>query len=149
PLVPEGDLSTIEKAVAKGRKAGTKPPLRLAKGAGRRKAYIGVSLADLIEVGILRPPLDVSRSYRKAVVRARIEKDGTVTFEGKRAESLSKAADLAREKVLRGLGEKVTINTNGWTFWQFADGSGRKQAVDVLRQEYLARVQNASGGTTG
>ena len=115
-----------------------RPTLRLAKGQSRRRAVVGVSTADLIRAGLLKPPVELRREYRGAEVRATIVEDGTVVVDGERAGTLSKAADLARAKVLGARGEKATINTNGWTFWRLADEAGKAVPVDELRKAFLA-----------
>lgn len=89
-----------------------------------------------METGILADRVG-ERSGPPAAVLGGDEGGATVSFEGERAPTLSKAADLARTKVLEAQGETATVNTNGWTFWSYVDAEGKPRPVDELRRRYL------------
>jgi hypothetical protein len=48
----------------------------------QRAPYIGVSLADIIAAGILKPPTRLFRKYKRKTLEAKLAKDGTVDFDG-------------------------------------------------------------------
>lgn len=89
------------------------------------------SLQELIARGVLKPPLDLERTYKGLRFVACIEEDGAVTFDDKRYKSLSVAAATARAKALKRTSYQ---STNGWVFWKFRDASGQLVAVDELRK---------------
>jgi hypothetical protein len=118
-----------------------------------------ISLADLIANGVIRPPLEIFAKYYGVALSARIEADGTVSFEGERHASLTAAANAARRKVLddraKGGGKRTggggrvaradesrrkppadpaAVATNGWAFWNFASEDGKETSVGELRQ---------------
>lgn len=102
---------------------------------------------DLIRDGLIQPPLELRRTYGGVEVGARVEADGSVSVDGERVPTLltlSKAADLARTRVLAAQGEEATVNTNGWTFWLFVDDEGKERAVDELRKR--CRVGRGASG---
>jgi len=100
----------------------------------RQKAYIGISLSQIIEAGVITPPLTIFKKYRGQEFEATVQSDGAVAFNGAVYSSPSKAADEARRLVVGG-----TPHTNGWDFWQYRDKSGKNVRLDAARQEYLAR----------
>ncbi len=110
--------------------------------AGRRKQpgkprspkMLGVSLKDIIDAGLLKPPLRLFRHYKGHDLEAELLPDGTVTFQGKTYKSGSTAADFARMTVT---GHRM--NTNGWAFWQFRNEQGEAVELNVPRQEFLKR----------
>jgi len=97
----------------------------------------GVSTTDLITAGLIQPPLDLHKNYLGQALSARIESDGSVTFQGTTYRSLSMAGSAAR--VAAGYsGRSGAPATNGWTFWQFTDADGQSKSIDVPRHLYLA-----------
>jgi hypothetical protein len=97
------------------------------------KKHFGISLAKLIEEGYLSPPIPLFRKYKGRMIEAMLFSDGSVEFQGERFSSCSTAAETARSTVT---GRKM--NTNGWSFWQFQDGKGKKLTLLDLRERYLA-----------
>lgn len=93
---------------------------------------------DLIEVGLITPPLSVFKTYLGQELSARIEPDGRMTFEGETYNSPSFAASRARASVKAPPAGR-RWHTNGWEFWQLKDEDGRSKELDVLRQRYLER----------
>jgi hypothetical protein len=98
-----------------------------------------VTLTDLIRAGTIRPPLDLETTYEGRRLTARIEADGTVTWDGTRFDSLSTAAGMARKSVIGAPPGREYPPTNGWTFWRHRDEDGRLAFVDVLRHRQSGR----------
>jgi len=98
------------------------------------KAHIGVSLADIIEAGLLKTPLKLTRHYKGHDLKAELLPSGMVRFEGETYKSCSLAADYARGSIT---GRRM--NTNGWVFWQYRDEDGNLVELDTARQEFLKR----------
>ena len=92
-------------------------------------------LPSLIRAGIIQPPLDLHRTYLGQALSARIETDGSVTFQGKSFRSLSAASQAAQ---IAASVTRKSPSSNGWTFWKFTDADGQVKSIDVLRQQYLA-----------
>ncbi len=90
----------------------------------------------LIERGLIRPGDELSgpNGRHGAVARARVKPDGTLVGEnhfGRHQGSIHQVA-----AAMMGLPA-----CNGWTFWHFdADGTGRHQPIDVLRQQVRAEL---------
>jgi len=93
-----------------------------------------VSVVSLIEAGLLKPPLKLTKRYKGHDLEAELHPDGAVVFEGKSFSSASMAATFARSTVI---GRRA--NTNGWVFWRYRDKEGRLVPLDVARQEFLKR----------
>jgi len=103
-----------------------------------RESAPGVSVLDLIEAGLIRPPLRIEREYKKAHLTAAIRPDGKVEFDGQAYDSLSTAAGMARKSVI-GASDGIPFpQTNGWTFWQYVDGDdGKLREIDRLRRAWV------------
>jgi len=101
-----------------------------------------VSVKDLLDAGILRAPVELEREYKKKRFTAQIEADGSVSWQGKKFESLSTAAGAARASVRGRRPDGSLPATNGWTFWKTRDG-GELVEVDVFRQRHVARDGSA------
>ncbi len=100
----------------------------------RARKVVGVSLKELIDAGLLSPPLKLSVRYRGKHVESELLPDGTVRFEGKTHKSCSLAAAFARGSIT---GRRMNIN--GWVFWHYRDQHGELVPLDAARQEYLKR----------
>lgn len=93
-----------------------------------------VRLRHLIAAGVIQPPLELQKRYRGQDFMARIEADGSVTFQGRSFPSLSQAGNAAwLAGGYRGKGAAC----NGWTFWKFTDADDQVRSIAVLRQRYL------------
>jgi len=103
----------------------------------RRPKVYGVSIADLIRAGLIRPPLELTNSYLGRELRAQIESDGLISFGGERFNSLSTAAGMARASIRGAPPGRRFPQTNGWTFWKFIDADGKNREIDELRQRFL------------
>jgi Restriction Enzyme Adenine Methylase Associated len=123
-----------------------RPSKKLQAAASRQKRIGGmgplqsqVSLEDLIRANIIRSPLELERTYKGNSLTARVETDGRVTCLGRRYDSLSTAAAMARFSIIGAPPGRKYPQTNGWTFWRFRNEAGETISVDVLRQRYLKR----------
>jgi predicted type IV restriction endonuclease len=113
-----------------------------AKGGAKRKAptITDVGLKDLIEAGLIKPPLDLEKNYKGVQVNGTIQKDGTVVLGGISYDSLSTAGGMARKSIIGSTPGRPYPQTNGWTFWKFRDPeSGKLMEIDVLRKKFLNR----------
>ena len=114
--------------------ASAAPGKRRRRKSGPSRKTLGVSLRDVIQAGLLVPPLKLFRHYKGHDLEAELNPDGTVSFQGTSYKTCSHAADLARSTVT---GRRM--NTNGWTFWQYRDQNGKLLELAVPRQELLKR----------
>jgi hypothetical protein len=103
------------------------------------EAVARVTVKDLIEVDLIRPPLELSRTYKGQQLSARIERDGRVSCLGETYESVSVAAGYARRAVIGAKHGRKYPQTNGWTFWRFRDEDGQVRELTVLRERFVAR----------
>jgi len=94
-----------------------------------------VRLGQLIESGLVRPPLDLEHRYQGAALTARIDGPSAVVFAGATYDSLSTAGGVARRSVSDAGGDRAYPQTNGWTFWQYRRPDGTLGVLDELRQE--------------
>ena len=112
------------------RRSGTLP------GAGRKRGtpkMLGVTLLDLINAGLLRPPMTLVARYKGRELEADLSPDGDVSFQGKRYKSCSMAGGAA---IAAASGRK-TASADGWKFWRYRENSGNVVRLDKVRQEYL------------
>lgn len=111
------------------------------KGDGQKKGHntFDCTLKDLIDAGLISPPFELEAKWRKQRFAATVEKDGTVTFQGKQYSSLSVSGGMARN-IASGPPKdgRPYYQTNGWTFWKCHDkNTGKPEIIDLLRQRYL------------
>lgn len=96
------------------------------------------SLSELIQSGLIRPPMEIETTYLKKRVTATVLHDGTISFNGQNFSSLSLAGAMARNHV-KGppppeSGQRYWP-TNGWKFWRFKDPvTGSLRPIDELRK---------------
>ena len=119
------------------RQSGPAPEAKPEGAVGDKTPWRSVTLRDLITSGLIRPPLDIETRYKGHTLRAVIEADGSVTWDGTRYESLSLAGGMARKSIVGAPPGREYPPTNGWTFWRFRDADGHLAFVDVLRQRYV------------
>ncbi len=103
-----------------------------------RTPWRHVTMKDLIESGVIVPPLQIETAYKGHQLTACVEADGTVTWNGASYDSLSTAAGMARKSIVGAPPGREYPQTNGWTFWRFRDSDGSLVLVDALRQRSLA-----------
>ncbi|QDU66261.1 type I restriction enzyme HsdR N-terminal domain-containing protein [Engelhardtia mirabilis] len=129
PLPQEGPPP----ALPKGRRVRTSPGTKAAVSDGA----MGVSLADLLEAGLIAAPLELKRTYKGKELRARVEADGAVTIGRERFQSLSQAAAAARASVV-GMGKDGKLPaTNGWDFWRCPGTTGKVGPIGNWRERLL------------
>lgn len=130
-----------EASIRKARKGGEEKPKK-PRASGERSE---VTLLDLIRVGLIDAPVELQRAYKGKQLRARIEADGRVSFQGQTVDSISMAGAIARASVI-GKGPKGTLPaTNGWTFWKLTDSSGKTREVAEVRAVYAAGSKGRPG----
>jgi len=111
------------------------PQVRRGKEAGAPPLRPRVTLSDLINKGILRPPVKLVKNYKGATFHATVLPDGKVEFQGVRYKSLSTAAERAAE-TLSGRRRAQ----DGWFFWKIEDPqTGELKYLEKLRQEFRRR----------
>ncbi len=98
-----------------------------------------VELRDLIDAGLVQPPLPLEKMYKGVKLEAVIAADGCVRFAEESYDSLSTAGGMARKSVIGAPPGRPYPQTNGWSFWLCRDSAGELCSVDDLRQEYLKR----------
>ena len=104
----------------------------------RYPVRMAVEVTDLIASGVIRPPLQLERTYKSVELAATIERDGKVRFGDDTYDSLSMAGGMARKSVVGAPEGREYPPTNGWTFWQYRDPeTGRPRVIDDLRQQHL------------
>ena len=91
----------------------------------------GISLANLIEAGLLKPPTRLSTKYKGHILEATLLANGDVEFQGKRYVTPSAAGLAARETIT---GRKM--GTDGWSFWQIAGADGRTRTLGQVRDAH-------------
>ncbi len=98
----------------------------------RTTNYIAATLADVIQAGLLKPPLRLFRKYKGKMLEATLNTDGTVRYDGTEYASGSNAAGFARQTVTGRY-----MSTNGWSFWQYTDDAGKKVTLEETRAVFL------------
>jgi hypothetical protein len=98
-----------------------------------------VTLAQLLDAGLVRLPLDIEHKYKGTFLRARIETPDRIVFAGVTYDSLSIAAGMARKTVVGEKPGRAYPQTNGWTFWEFLASDGSRRQLDTLRRELFER----------
>lgn len=129
---------------------GKPPPTKAARRIiGAVTPWRTVTVGDLIAAGMVRPPLTLEQRYKGRTLKARLERDGGVTFEGQTYNSLSTAAGMARRSVIGDKPGRKFPQTNGWTFWHVREADGVPAPLDALRQrlfEEHSRRGESEGG---
>ena len=127
------------------RRTGTEAPKSKREPTGARSE---VTLQDLIQAGLMQPPVAIERDYKGKRLTARIEPDGTVSCLGKNYDSLSMAGAFARASVARVRADGKPPATNGWSFWKLHDTSGELVEVDAIRRRFLEGGRGRSSART-
>jgi hypothetical protein len=130
PEPPPPNGKGASRAPVAGKRSGRLP------GPKKTKKHFGVTLKDVIGAGLLSPPLKLFRKYKGQAMEATLLPDGSVEMRGTRYDSCSTAAEIARSFVT---GRRM--NTNGWDFWQYLDGRGKKTTLFDAREKFLASRQ--------
>ncbi len=122
-----------------------------AKASGTRRSsaatqIAAVTLEAIVAEGLLRPPVNLMSQYRGQSVRAIVQADGSVQFQGVRCASPSIAAGMVKKSFEKsGMKSDSPPATNGWKFWQLQDpASNEIVPLDALRVRYLQRKKTES-----
>jgi hypothetical protein len=94
-----------------------------------------VTLGQLIDAGLVRPPLELVHRYKGTELHARIEDTERIVFDGVTYDSLSTAGGMARKSVVGQPAGRAYPQTNGWTFWEYEAATGSRRQLDALRRE--------------
>lgn len=145
PTEPQKPVPARERRTSKGERSPGQAEVRATDSTVAPKPdhapapkMLGVEVADLIGAGLILPPLPLFKVYKKTRLTATLLPDGGVEFDGRRYDSLSTAAGMARASVVGIPKGRKYPQTNGWTFWKYADpGTGEVLEIDHLRQRYL------------
>jgi hypothetical protein len=106
-----------------------------------------VTLGQLIDAGLLRVPVEVSRRYRGVDLVAWIEAADRIVFAGTTYDSLSTAGGMARKSVVGETAGRAYPQTNGWTFWEIRATDGSRRQLDTLRRDlFESKVVNLPTG---
>jgi len=133
PEPTEASISKLPKAKTKGKKE--------PRAAGQRS---DVTLIDLIQAGLLHPPVELERAYKGKRLRARIEADGRVTCLGQTVDTVSMAGAVARASVIGKRPNGGLPATNGWTFWRLTDTAGKSRDVASVRAVYASAAKGTA-----
>lgn len=98
-----------------------------------------VTLAQLVEGGLVRLPCDLEVRYRGKELSARIERPARIVFDGQPYDSLSTAGGMARKSVIGSPPGRAYPQTNGWTFWRCRRADGSLGMLDELRRQLHER----------
>ena len=95
--------------------------------------HLPVSLSNLIDAGLIKPPVNVEKNYKGTILRATILPDGKVEFEGTPYNSLSTAATHAVATVS---GRRMA--QDGWQFWKLQEpNTGQLKSLQAIRKAFL------------
>lgn len=127
PIGPVATVSNADKGVGDNQPGPDKTPWR------------HVTMKDLIASGVILPPLQIETAYKGHQLTARIEADGTVTWNDVNWASISLAGAMARKSIVGAPPGREYPPTNGWTFWRFRDADGSLVLIDALRERQFAK----------
>jgi Restriction Enzyme Adenine Methylase Associated len=96
------------------------------------RATSDTSLDDLIQAGLIRPPLQIERTYKGVHLTGVVQQDGKVEFGGQIYDSLSTAAGMARRSVIGSPTGRPYPQTNGWTFWMYRSENDALSEIDRI-----------------
>ena len=126
PIIHFNDSSTLKKAKSK----------TTTRSNQSSESTKSVDIVDLIENGIIKPPMQLETQYKKTRFTATIQSDGSILFDGKVYTSLSTAAGIARATLRKPPPGRKYPQTNGWTFWKYRDPeTGDLLSIDFLRKK--------------
>jgi hypothetical protein len=134
--------------------AAPKPAPEPAESAGKRMGegtpWRQVTLGQLVDVGLVRLPLDIEHEYKGTLLRARVEAVDRIVFAGATYDSLSIAGGMGRLSVVGPTPGHPYPPTNGWTFWEYLTADGSRRQLDRLRRDLHERkVVQIEGRRTG
>jgi hypothetical protein len=103
----------------------------------KKRESFNISVKDLIDGGLICPPMKLEQTYLGQRFQARIEIDGRITFRGVSYNSLSTAAGVARKTVIGTLPRYRFPQTNGWTWWFCKDKNNHRVMLNELRMLFV------------
>ena len=142
------DMNAIALGSAGGPQSPVVKPRRKKAGAGK-KAPKGTKAApvmdpttvkDLIEAGLIRPPLKLTRTYKGVALEAVVLPDGRVRFAGEDYDTLSAAGAAARATIIGRQKDGSLPATNGWEFWRIERAGGNVETPGQLRDQLRVRA---------
>ena len=141
PVVASQTIERREPAPSAGpvRVSSRRSPQADGKTTGQGTPWRHVTLAHLIDAGLVTTPFAIEHRYRGVQLVARIDAADRIVFSGSTYDSLSTAGGVARNSVAGPFPGRDIPQTNGWTFWQFRRADGSVTALDDLRRELYER----------
>jgi hypothetical protein len=112
--------------------AGKAPPNPGAGGSEHHK----VSLKDLVDkdVGVLKPPVQLTSSYKGHELQAQLCEDGAIVF---REKKFWKATPAAHSAQIAATGQEAPVD--GWKFWRYQDENGVFHLLEVAKELFLKK----------
>jgi len=147
PVTPDEMLASAAGRPRARRRRGRRP--------SSTNATHDVTVLDLVESGLLQPPVQLQCKYKGRDLVASIDADGAEEFGGTKHQSLSLAAGAARASVIGLRPKGRSPPTNGWTFWKYLSADGTMRPMDEARRAFveggrsMPRASSESGGRVG
>ena len=132
--LPDYDRAVLETCIVPVRRVmrflgySLEPPGEAVPSKASSKTRFGVSVADLIKVGLLSAGQSLVFTYPAHPASATLQADGRLLVDGVTYETLSAAAGAIRNGP-----------TNGWAYWATADEHGNNVPLADLRARLLAK----------
>jgi hypothetical protein len=133
-LSPLPDTGVRDRGVATPSSRRTQPAKRKPRKPRTGPTASGVTLADIVASRLLMPPLKLFRKCKGKTLEATLLANGSVEFQGVPHASCSAVASMARSTIT---GQSMA--TNGWEFWQYLDGNGKKLTLADARNAFRTR----------
>jgi hypothetical protein len=97
-----------------------------------------IIVTDLIDHGLIRPPITVFGTHSRKRLEALLTHDGTFVHGGNIYASPSVAAGRAvtAEIGVSSIGRNY-LSVNGWKFWQMVCPDGKTRSLADLREQLL------------
>jgi hypothetical protein len=145
------DMNAIALGSAGGPQSPLVKPRRKKAGAGK-KAPKGTkaspttdptTVKDLIDAGLIKPPLKLVRTYKGAELTATVLKDGRIQVGTEHYDTLSRAGGVSKATI-SGMGaDGSVLSTNGWEFWHIESEDGERESIEVLRKRFREHTRSA------
>lgn len=99
---------------------------------------LSVTVADLIDAGLIKAPARATADYSGQMLQAEITADGKFEVNGKTYKSPSTAAGYAIATALnrRTVGRR-NLSVNGWNLWKVVDVSGQRRSLLQIRADVV------------
>jgi hypothetical protein len=126
PAEPASEASEV-------RQDGSRDASAAAKKAWETRRGRQASLKDLVDAGILKAPLKLTKRYKDTDLEAELQPSGAIRFNGEDFDNPSAAGGAAMRQVTPEKG-----GADGWFFWRYQDASGVSVPLSKAREQYLA-----------